>query len=125
MPVRDAIRISPRFEASLDEVREGLLELRLQGEADASVRHRLDRALGHAQTGECDVLVDLRRCEFLDSSALAALVFAEARLAKEGLRLVSYGGGSQLRRLFEVTGLDRKGMFAQDRGAAISVLTGG
>ena len=67
----------------------------------SSLREAL-QALG----AERDVLVDLREASFFDSTALAELIALYKRLNTGGRRLEALVGGSNMRRLLELTSLD-------------------
>ncbi|HET9185681.1 MAG TPA: STAS domain-containing protein [Solirubrobacterales bacterium] len=103
---------------------EEFVELRLVGEADRgsapSLRHQLERASG----GDRHLLLDLRACEFIDSSALAAILFTCRELEQKGQRLLCYGGGTQVRRIFEISGLLGGVLGPEERGEALAQLLG-
>jgi anti-sigma B factor antagonist len=65
---------------------QGIALLKLHGEHDLSVSQRLAAALAAAEP-QLDVLVDLSDCSFIDSSVIAALLLARARLVARGGRL--------------------------------------
>ena len=72
------------------------------------------------------VLVDLSECEFVDSSGLAAFVAAHERLSGDPAR--GFGvccPDSQVRRLLELTGLDRAMNVMDSRDAALEELRDG
>ncbi len=77
----------------------------LRGEWDVANREQLREAL-QALGAERDVLVDLREASFFDSTALAELIALYKRLNAEGRRLEALVGGSNMRRLLELTSLD-------------------
>lgn len=52
------------------------------------------------------VLVDMSAVEFMDSSGLRALVMANERAVRTGVRLAIVPGPPQVRRVFEITHLD-------------------
>jgi anti-anti-sigma factor len=63
-----------------------------------------------AQLGETDakqVVVDLSECDFLDSMALGVLLGAKKRMARHGRELHVVVGSPDVRRIFEITMLDR------------------
>jgi len=77
----------------------------LRGEWDVANREQLREAL-QGLGAELDVLVDLREASFFDSTALAELIALYKRLNGEGRRLEALVGGSNMRRLLELTSLD-------------------
>jgi anti-anti-sigma factor len=117
-------RLPGQLESSVCDSGEGFVELRLVGEADRAcapnLRHQLERASG----GDRHLLLDLRACEFIDSSALAAILFTCRELEQRGLGLLCYGGGTQVRRIFEVSGLLGGVLGPEERGEALAQLLG-
>ncbi len=82
--------------------------LSLFGEADLhgapQLRDRLHRAIAE---GDSDVVVDLRGVTFLDSMALGVLIGGMKRLRAQGRQLSLVGSRPEVRRLLEITELDR------------------
>ena len=111
-----------RHERRICELGDDLVEIRLAGEVDGFDAPALRADLEWAAEKDANVLLDLCRCEFLDSAALAALVFGRQALEARNQKLVAFGGGAQIHRLFEVTGLDDVLVVAEDRSEAISLL---
>lgn len=111
-----------RHERRICELGEDLVEIRLAGEVDGFDASGLQADLEWAVEKDANVLLDLGCCEFLDSAAVATLVFGVRALDAQGQKLVAFGGGIQVQRLFKVTGLDDLLLIADDRGAAISQL---
>lgn len=111
-----------RHERRLCELGEDLVEIRLAGEVDGFDASGLQADLEWAVEKDANVLLDLCCCEFLDSAAVATLVFGVRALDAKGQKLIAFGGGTQVKRLFKVTGLDDLLLVAEDRGAAISQL---
>jgi len=58
------------------------------------------------EEGKVNLLVDMRRVNFLDSSGLGALVRAMTNSQKEGGQTKLLGAGPQVRKLLEMTKLD-------------------
>jgi anti-anti-sigma factor len=91
------------------------LEILIEGELDMAtagqLRDALDETVG---SGPVYVVIDLQRCEFLDATALSAMVDAQRRLADNGQELLVYAAGGQAERLLTVTAaLDRRCVFAE------------
>lgn len=85
----------------------GTLVLAVSGELDAATVGRLEEPLLHAVASHEDAVVDLTRCEFIDSTVVATLVMAYRCSNREDsfLRLVGTLQ-SQPWRVLEITGLD-------------------
>jgi anti-anti-sigma factor len=78
----------------------------LRGEWDIATKDRLHQALGALRTDR-DVVIDLREAAFFDSSALSELIAFQRRLADQGHRLETVVGDSNMRRLLELTNLEK------------------
>ena len=76
------------------------------GEVDLATVGQLSSVLADTiQAGAAELLVDLERVSYLDSTGLGALVGAHKRLAASGGRLVVRCTQPRLLRLFAITGL--------------------
>jgi anti-sigma B factor antagonist len=73
------------------------------GESETLFKKTVVRLL---EEGKVNLLVDLRRVNFLDSSGLGALVRAMTNSQKEGGQTKLLGAGPQVRKLLEMTKLD-------------------
>jgi anti-anti-sigma factor len=100
-------------EGGLLEVREeqtegGTLMLAIEGELDlataAKVREPLERAI---EAGTRRVVVDMLGCGFIDSTGLGVLLHAAKRLEEEGGAMALVCVDDQIKRLLELTMIDR------------------
>jgi anti-sigma B factor antagonist len=66
-----------------------------------------DRLASLGDTGAKHVVVDLSDCEFLDSMGLGVLLGAKKRMARDGRQLRVVVSSPDVRRIFEITMLDR------------------
>jgi anti-sigma B factor antagonist len=73
------------------------------GESESLFKRTVTRLL---EEGRVNLLVDLRKVTFLDSSGLGALVRAMTSSQKEGGQTKLLGAGPQVRKLLEMTKLD-------------------
>jgi anti-sigma B factor antagonist len=73
------------------------------GESEALFKRTVNRLL---EEGKVNLLVDMRKVGFLDSSGLGALVRAMTSSQKEGGQTKLLGAGPQVRKLLEMTKLD-------------------
>jgi anti-anti-sigma factor len=117
----------PPFQAEIDELGDGVVALRIIGELDQAtvpaLRLKLDPVVD--DRGE-SLLLDLSACEFIDSSGLAAFVSARERVAVDGGRgFAVCCPDSQVRRLLELTGLDRAMTLTDSRDDALAALRDG
>jgi anti-sigma B factor antagonist len=80
--------------------------LALSGELDLASSPALEQELEHAlEEQDGPLLIDLRQLDFIDSTGLSVLVKAHQRAEERGRRFGLVGGGSQVRRLLNLTGL--------------------
>jgi anti-sigma B factor antagonist len=80
----------------------------LSGEIDLHAAPRLDEELYQAiAAGARRIVVDLTAATFIDSSVLGLLLRAATRLRETGGELVIVCDRGTIRRVFEVSGLDR------------------
>ncbi len=83
--------------------------IELEGELDLAARDTLEDAIVTAvEPGPVEtVVVDMTRVTFADSTTLAWLVAAEARMQASGGRLLAVIGPGPVLNLLQLTGLDR------------------
>lgn len=84
--------------------------IELEGELDLASRPTLDQAMNTAvEPGPVEtVIIDFTRVRFADSTTLAWLVAAEARMRAAGGRLVAVATPGPVLDLLHLTGLDRR-----------------
>jgi anti-sigma B factor antagonist len=80
--------------------------VRLGGELDLASRQRLEDALGEAEGAE-SVILDLEPLTFIDSSGLRVLYDIWSISRRDGFNFAIVGVGGHVRRVFELTGLDK------------------
>ncbi len=98
----------------------GCHEIRVEGELDMAVADRLREALDRVGEEYAQVLINLERCEFIDSTGIAVIVAAYGRLAKEGRRIAVCGGDTQVLRVLSLTGLTANGLVFETAEEALS-----
>lgn len=97
-------------------------ELQLEGELDLWSVERLQAVLQRVARDNKAVVVGLEKCEFVDSTGIAALLQVHRQLENEGGRLVIYGCADQVLRIFTVAGLTEAGIVFDSRSEAIQEL---
>jgi anti-anti-sigma factor len=115
-------RASNRVEITFPTV--GLAHLELVGDHDLATHALLREALANATTRRRDVLVDLSRCSFLDSTSVAALARAQEEVTSDGGRfalVIAMDVGPVTRRTSEIM---RLAEFFPVDSAAAAALTG-
>ena len=86
----------------------GYLVVEVTGEIDVYTAPQLrERLIALVEGGARQVIVDLGRVEFLDSTGLGVLVGALKRLRGVGGELFLVCGQERLLKIFRITGLDR------------------
>lgn len=97
------------FEVKVGDPEHGVQTISVRGELDLSTAPDLEGPLEQAlENGEGSVIIDLTRCEFIDSTGIALIVRAWQRLqsGSNGRALVICSQNDQVRRVLEITGLE-------------------
>lgn len=100
----------PQFEISSGPGPDDVYVVRVRGEVDMSHEEELRGELRTAVASEArGIVVDLTECDFIDSSAVRALLLSrEAQHPEEGHeRLAVAASSEQILRILSVMGLDR------------------
>ena len=95
-------------------------EMRVEGELDLSVADQLKKRLDAAAVEDVEVLVCLERCDFIDSTGIAAIVLAHKLMASKGRRLLVCNPSGQVGRILALTGLDGAGLVYASTEAALA-----
>jgi anti-sigma B factor antagonist len=100
--------VSPNLFDVEVEWRPTALYLRLVGELDLAAMDEFEDAIRQIELqGSDQVVIDLRRLDFIDSSGLGAIIDVWRRSSEDGVNVAVLQGPGQIQRAFEVTGLDR------------------
>ncbi len=96
-----------RFEVAEEEY-DGVRILAVSGELDLHTAPQLEERLENVEDG---LLVDLSKCEFIDSTGIGLIVRTWQRLdadldGDDACRFALCGLGDQVKRLLEITGLE-------------------
>lgn len=100
----------PQFEISSGPGPDDVHVVRVTGEVDMSHEEELRKELRAAVEAEAKgIVVDLSECEFIDSSAIRALLLSreEKNLNHGGESLAVAASSDQILRILEVMGLDK------------------
>ena len=96
------------FKLSTADLGDGIFSVSVAGEVDLATAPELKDALGEVvQSGANGVLVDLSKATFIDSTTLGVLMGAVKRLRPSGGELVIACHDPNIRKIFEITLLDR------------------
>ena len=114
--------LSAQFDVSLAEpVIDGRCVVVLSGEADLFGAPRLKEVLlGAIEAGAQRIVVDLTDTHFIDSTTLGVLIGASKRLRPAGGELVLVIDRPPIRKIFEITLLDRAFTICATRGDALA-----
>lgn len=108
------------FEISEVDLDSKCREVRVEGELDLSVADQLQKRLEAAATEDIDVLVSLERCDFIDSTGIAAILHAHNVLATRRRRLLICRPSAQVSRILALTGLNDSGLVCASVEAALA-----
>jgi anti-anti-sigma factor len=79
----------------------------VEGELDMNTATDLERELeGPVNAAKSPLLIDLSRCEFIDSTGIALIVRCWQALDRDG-NFAICGIGSQVKRVLDITGLEK------------------
>jgi anti-anti-sigma factor len=115
------------FEVKVGDLENGVRAIAVHGELDLSTAPVLEGPLKEVlDSGEGSLLIDLSRCEFIDSTGIALIVRAWQRLdsGENGRSLVLCSQNDQVRRVLEITGLELSIPVHLTRDEAIAALGG-
>ena len=94
------------FQLSVDHFADGACSLTVVGELELATAPAFRRAVaGLLGSGVRRLLVDLRHTDFLDSTGLGALVWAQFRMRSAGGELAVAGAQEPVRQTISVSGL--------------------
>jgi stage II sporulation protein AA (anti-sigma F factor antagonist) len=87
----------------------GVFVITVEGELDMNTATDLERELeGPVAAAQTPLLIDLSRCEFIDSTGIALIVRSWQALDGEGHdRFALCGIGHQVKRVLDITGLEQ------------------
>jgi anti-anti-sigma factor len=75
------------------------------GELDTATAPQLRTALATAMEADGEIVIDLRGCTFVDSSGIAALVWAAWRLKDQERKLRIQGSRERVRKILDLAGI--------------------
>jgi anti-sigma B factor antagonist len=112
------------FRVEVERLDDGIHAFTVAGELDQATAPELSGPLMEAAESDGDaVLIDFKECEFIDSTGLAVLVEAHERI-REGRSFSICCASTQVRRLLEITGIDRSMALYESREEALAALRG-
>jgi anti-sigma B factor antagonist len=106
------------FKLTEREISTLVREIGIEGELDLAVAPQLEQAISSCQAPL--VVIDLERCEFIDSTGIAVIVQAHRQRSADGGRVVVHSPGAQVLRVLTVTGLTQNGLVFSDRDEVLA-----
>jgi anti-anti-sigma factor len=98
----------------------GVVLIEIEGEIDAYAARELDRRLeGLLAQGHSRLALDASQIGFVSSAGLRALTFAQQEAQRQGGEVRIFGLRAQVRRVFEMTGLDEYLLLSETRQEAM------
>ena len=114
------------FVVEVDDIADRVTVIAVHGQADLHTAPELRSAIGDAiDRGAVSLVVDFSEATFIDSMTLGVLLGAVKRLRPSGGSLSVVCTDPHIRRIFEITLLDRVFTLHTDRGSAIDGAGGG
>ena len=108
------------FEISEVDLDSECREVRVEGELDLSVADQFQKRLDAALMDDVEVLICLERCDFIDSTGIAAIIMAHRLMASRGRRLLVCSPSGQVSRTLAITGLNDAGLIYPSTEAALA-----
>ena len=97
------------FKLSETELESGWRQIDVEGELDLAVADQLQEALDQPPENQ-QVLINLERCDFIDSTGIAVIVQVHRRMGEAGRTLAVCGANDQVLRVLTLTGLTTNGL---------------
>ena len=108
------------FSVRSEPLGESAVVIVLTGDVDLYTAPRFEDELGRAiEGGSRHVIVDLTETTFIDSTTLGVIVSGLRRLRPHGAELMLVLSDPDLRKIFQITGLDRVVPVCETRAAAL------
>jgi anti-anti-sigma factor len=106
-----------------EPVGDDLYSIQIEGDFDAALQ---DKGIAVTEAALAEkpraILVDVKRCTFLDSTAIAVILGARQRALAAGIGFALVGHNPTVDRTIELTGLGKDLRILRDRDEAISQL---
>jgi anti-sigma B factor antagonist len=111
------------FKLASADLGDGVFTVSVAGEVDLATAPELKEALAEiAGAGATGVLVDLSKATFIDSTTLGVLMGAVRRIRPAGGEVVIACHDTNIRKIFEITLLDRVFRIFETPGPAVEYL---
>lgn len=115
--------MSKPFQVDAEELDGGIHEIQVAGELDFATLPQLEGPLAAAlESSAGGILVNLSDCAFIDSTGLGLLMNTRERVNGDGRQFTICCFHDQVRKLFEMTGMDRVVELHESRESALESL---
>lgn len=96
------------FKMDMHTLDQGVPMIELEGEVDVYTAPQLkQQVIGVLESGAKELIVDLTRVDYLDSTALGVLIGGLKRMREVDGNMMLICPSPRIRRVFEITGLDK------------------
>lgn len=101
---------------------EGICELMVGGEVDASSSIHLDNALSEALSDHKKIIINLTGLEYISSAGLGVFMSYLQQIENESIRLVVFGMKEKVQEVFQILGLDQLLNITDTRASALGII---
>ena len=96
------------FKMDMRALDQGIPIIELEGEVDVYTAPQLkQQVIGVLESGARELVIDLTKVDYLDSTALGVLIGGLKRMREVDGNVTLVCPGPRIRRVFEITGLDK------------------
>lgn len=88
-------------------IEDGVCELIVIGEVDASSSIHLDNSLSEALSNNSKIIVDLSKLEYISSAGLGVFMSYLQQIESDSIQLVLFGLSEKVLEVFQILGLDQ------------------
>jgi anti-sigma B factor antagonist len=89
------------------KIEDGICELVVNGEVDASSSIHLDNSLSEAISNNSQIIVDLSKLEYISSAGLGVFMSYLQQLETDNIQLILFGMNEKVLEVFQILGLDQ------------------
>ncbi|MFY0651304.1 MAG: STAS domain-containing protein [Cyclobacteriaceae bacterium] len=98
---------------------EGICEMKVSGEVDASSSIHLDNSLSEVLSNNKKVIVDLSSLDYISSAGLGVFMSYLQQIENDNIQMVLFGLSEKVLEVFQILGLDQLLIMTNDRASAL------
>ncbi|MFT7031843.1 MAG: anti-sigma B factor antagonist [Cyclobacteriaceae bacterium] len=102
------------------KIEDGICELVVKGEVDASSSIYLDNSLSEALLNSSKIIVDLSNLEYISSAGLGVFMSYLQQIETDNIQLVLFGMNEKVLEVFQILGLDQLMEIRDSKGEALA-----